>query len=150
MVAGTVGSSLSIGALALIGLLELGTALPAAVYVLGIANGAFAVAALGAMMELSAAGGPGREGLRMGVWGASQAVAFALGGLAAGGAVDFTRHVWHRSNSAYAVVFSAAALLFLLAAHYARRLRLGAEPATGLRPVRAARYAGLPAPELTP
>jgi len=150
MVAGTVGSSLSIGALALIGLRELGTALPAAVYVLGIANGAFAVAALGAMMELSAAGGPGREGLRMGVWGASQAVAFALGGLAAGGAVDFTRHLWHRSNIAYAVAFSAAALLFLLAAHYARRLRLGADPATGLRPVRGALYAGLGAPELTP
>jgi BCD family chlorophyll transporter-like MFS transporter len=150
MIAGTLGSAFGIGLLALIGLLERASALPVAVYVLGVANGTFAVAALGAMMELAAAGGPGREGLRMGVWGASQAIAFAFGGLAAGAAVDLARHRWQRIDIAYAIVFSAGALLFLLAAHYARGLRLPAHPAAGPRRLRGALHAGLGAPELAP
>ncbi len=62
----------------------IGPAFPlrAAVFVLGVANGAFAVAAIGAMMGLVHVGRQGREGVRMGLWGAAQAVAFALGGLA--------------------------------------------------------------------
>jgi BCD family chlorophyll transporter-like MFS transporter len=129
MIAGTVGSAAAIGALALIGLLQAAAALPPVVYLLGVANGTFAVAALGAMMELSSAGGPGREGLRMGVWGAAQAVAFAIGGLTAGAALDVARYLWHRSGIAYAIVFAAGALLFLLAAASARRLQQSTRPA---------------------
>jgi BCD family chlorophyll transporter-like MFS transporter len=150
MIAGTIGSAVAIGALALIGLLELAPALPVAVYLLGVANGTFAVAALGAMMELSAAGGPGREGLRMGVWGAAQAVAFALGGITSGGAVQLARDLWHRAGFAYAIVFGAAALLFLLAAAYASRLHLPGRAAAGPTRVRSALRASLATPEPAP
>jgi BCD family chlorophyll transporter-like MFS transporter len=150
MIAGTIGSAAVIGALALIGLLELAPALPAAVYLLGVANGTFAVAALGAMMELSAAGGPGREGLRMGVWGAAQAVAFALGGLTSGGAVELARDLWHRAGIAYAIVFGAGALLFLLAAVYASRLNLPGRAAAVTARVRSGAHVGLATPEPVP
>jgi BCD family chlorophyll transporter-like MFS transporter len=151
MIAGTIGSAVVIGALALIGLFELAPALPVAVCLLGVANGTFAVAALGAMMELSAAGGRGREGLRMGVWGAAQAVAFALGGLTSGGAVQLARDLWHRAGLAYAIVFGAAALLFLLAALYAGRLHLPGRTATGpTTRARSTMRAGLATPEPVP
>jgi BCD family chlorophyll transporter-like MFS transporter len=135
MIGGTVGSAAAIFVLALISGLGLGAALAPCVAMLGIANGVFAVAALGAMMELSAAGGPGREGIRMGLWGASQAVAFALGDIGAGVAVDLTRHLWRRPGVAYAIVFCAGAALFLLAAGYARRLRLATVPARISNPI---------------
>ena len=150
MIAGTIGSAVAIGGLALIGLFELAAALPTAVFLLGFANGTFAVAALGAMMELSAAGGRGREGLRMGVWGAAQAVAFALGGLTSGGAVQLARELWHRAGFAYAIVFGAAAVLFLLAAVYASRLHLPGRAAAGTVRVRSGAHAGLATPEPAP
>ncbi|GIS01802.1 MAG: hypothetical protein CM15mP103_03530 [Gammaproteobacteria bacterium] len=53
--------------------------LEANVFLLGTANGGFAVAAIGAMMVLASAGQQKREGIRMGLWGAAQAIAFALG-----------------------------------------------------------------------
>jgi BCD family chlorophyll transporter-like MFS transporter len=53
----------------------------ATVFVLGVANGAFSIAAIGSMMRLATEGAPGREGVRMGLWGAAQAIAFGLGGL---------------------------------------------------------------------
>ena len=43
---------------------------------LGVTNGAYAVAAIGSMMALVGAGGEKREGVRMGLWGAAQAFAF--------------------------------------------------------------------------
>jgi BCD family chlorophyll transporter-like MFS transporter len=127
MTGGTLGSAAAIAVLAVVSFLGLVTALAPVVFVLGVANGTFAVAALGAMMELSAAGGPGREGLRMGLWGASQALAFAIGGLGAGAALDASRYLWHRPGIAYAGVFSAAAALFLLAAAYASALQRRAQ-----------------------
>ena len=51
------------------------------VFALGVANGAFAVAAIGSMMGLAGEGREAREGVRMGLWGAAQAIAFGLGGL---------------------------------------------------------------------
>ena len=44
---------------------------------LGFSNGVFAVAAIGSMMGLASSGARGREGARMGLWGAAQAIAFA-------------------------------------------------------------------------
>jgi hypothetical protein len=58
--------------------------LRANVFLMGVANGAFSIAAIGSMMALASAGGPGREGVRMGLWGASQAIGFALGGVHGG------------------------------------------------------------------
>ena len=49
------------------------------VIALGVANGVFAVAAIGSMMALAGQGEPGSAGVRMGLWGAAQALGFALG-----------------------------------------------------------------------
>ena len=65
--------------------------LSANVFLLGAANGAFAVAAIASMMTLASQGNDGREGLRMGLWGAAQAIAFAAGGFLGTVAVDLCR-----------------------------------------------------------
>ena len=88
-----------------------------AVFVLGAANGAFAVSAIGAMMGL--AGGGSREGVRMGLWGAAQALAFGAGGLFGTGASDLARLLFGAPAIAYAAVFSVEAALFALAARQA-------------------------------
>ena len=49
-----------------------------------VSTGAFAVSAIGSMMDLAAAYGDHREGVRMGLWGSAQAVAFAIGGVVDG------------------------------------------------------------------
>ena len=52
---------------------------------------AIAVAAIGSMMGLAGAGAVSREGTRMGLWGAAQAIAYGLGGVSATALVDFGR-----------------------------------------------------------
>jgi MFS transporter, BCD family, chlorophyll transporter len=93
--------------------------LTANVFALGFANGVFAVAAIGSMMALAgAANRPGerpREGMRMGLWGAAQAIAFGLGGFAGTIVVDIARAVLP-VEEAYALVFMIEAGLFLIAA----------------------------------
>ena len=122
MIGGTSGSALAVAVLALIAARGLLVMLAPAAFVLGLANGAFAVAAIGVMMELSSSGGQGREGLRMGVWGAAQALAFAAGGLSAGGSVDLSRWLLGSAGSAYVVVFCLDAMLFVAAVWWALRL----------------------------
>ncbi len=90
--------------------------LKANVFALGAANGAFAVAAIGSMMELAAAGREKTEGVRMGVWGAAQAIGFGLGGFLGTLAVDVAREVLASSGPAYATVFYLEALLFIVSA----------------------------------
>jgi len=124
MIAGTAGSALAVGALAVIAGSGRPAGLTAVAFALGVANGTFAVAALGVMMDLSAAGGRGREGLHMGLWGATQALAFAAGGVGAGGAVDVSRRLLGAPSAAYSLVLCLDAVLFLLACSWA--LRLGA------------------------
>ena len=63
------------------------------IFLLGMANGAFAVAAIGAMMSLAREGGDGREGVRMGLFGAAQAIAFGLGSFAGTAMVDVMRRL---------------------------------------------------------
>jgi BCD family chlorophyll transporter-like MFS transporter len=58
----------------------------------------------------------------MGVWGAAQALAFAAGGLSAGGSVDLSRWLLGSTGSAYVVVFSLDATLFVAAVWWALRL----------------------------
>jgi MFS transporter, BCD family, chlorophyll transporter len=87
---------------------------------LGVANGAFAVAAIGSMMELSHRGEPNSAGVRMGLWGAAQAIAFALGGVLATSVVDAMRLIYGSPTIAFAVVFAVEALLFFLAARFAK------------------------------
>ena len=90
------------------------------VFALGFANGAFAVAAIAAMMTLASAGESGREGLRMGLWGASQAIAFALGAFLGTVAVDVCRIWIDVPAHAYGLVFTSEALMFLAAAWLGR------------------------------
>jgi BCD family chlorophyll transporter-like MFS transporter len=92
------------------------------VFALGVANGSFAVAAIGSMMQMVSQGAGKREGVRMGVWGAAQAVAFGLGGLFATATSDIARALLPSPASAYAVVFITEAALFLAAASLAARV----------------------------
>ncbi len=98
-----------------------GWPLAANVALLGLSNGVFAVAAIGSMMALAGGGEGGREGIRMGVWGAAQAIAFGLGGLVGAVGVDAGRALTGSVPAAFTAVFGAEALLFLVAASLALR-----------------------------
>ena len=86
------------------------------VFMLGVTNGAYAVAAIGSMMALVGAGSEKREGVRMGLWGAAQAFAFGIGGFVGTLASDVARFFLTSPASSYAVVFAAEAGLFVVAA----------------------------------
>lgn len=97
---------------------SVGTAWPlkANVFGLGVANGVFAVAAVGAMLGLASDGKNSGEGARMGVWGASQAIAFGTGGLLGAVIVDQLRSIFGQDNLAFQWVFAVEAVMFVLAA----------------------------------
>ena len=80
-VAGCIGSAMALLGLAMAARFAPHWPVAANIALLGFCNGVFAVSAIAAMMALAGAGGPAREGVRMGVWGAAQAIAFGLGGL---------------------------------------------------------------------
>jgi MFS transporter, BCD family, chlorophyll transporter len=113
---GCIGSAIALGGLSLSALLAPLWPLKANIFVLGVANGAFAVAAIGAMMMLASGGDGASEGIRMGVWGAAQAVSFGLGGFLGTVAIDVTRALTGDTPLSFAVVFGLEAGLFLLAA----------------------------------
>jgi MFS transporter, BCD family, chlorophyll transporter len=60
--------------------------------------------------------------VRMGLWGAAQAVAFAVGGVVATGAVDLARYLLGAPTAAYCAVFAGEAVLFLYASGLAARV----------------------------
>ena len=131
----TVGGCIA-SALALAGLVAagfVGDAWPfrATVFVLGASNGAFSIAAISSMMRLAGNGQPGQEGVRMGLWGASQAIAFGFGGLAGALASDLARWLIGSQGAAYAAVFACEALLFLWSAVMAARF--GARRSAGVK-----------------
>jgi BCD family chlorophyll transporter-like MFS transporter len=107
--------------------------LKANVVILGVANGAFSIAAIATMMRLAGEGGAGREGTRMGLWGAAQAAAFGLGGLLGTAASDLAHAVLGEQRTAYAAVFALQALMFAVSAAVATRLRAGAAQRQSLR-----------------
>ena len=92
------------------------------VVMLGIANGAVSISAITTMMRLAGEGGPGREGTRMGLWGAAQALAFCLGGLLGTGASDLARVLLNGPANAYASVFALQSALFAVSTIVALRL----------------------------
>ncbi|MDX2238966.1 MAG: BCD family MFS transporter [Hyphomonadaceae bacterium] len=126
-IAGCIGSALALGALALAAAMPHAWPLTPTVFVLGFANGVFAVAAIGSMMGLAGEGQKAREGVRMGVWGAAQAAAFACGGFAGAAGVDALRALTGDTASAFMIVFGVEAALFLCAATMASRIRIGAD-----------------------
>jgi BCD family chlorophyll transporter-like MFS transporter len=86
------------------------------VFGLGFANGVFAVSAIGSMMGLAGGGRSPSAGARMGVWGAAQAGAFAIGGFLGAAGSDALRKVLHDPASAFLGVFAVEALIFLASA----------------------------------
>jgi len=119
MVVGCVMSALAMAALAASGLVGPTWPFRQTVFVLGVANGAFSIAAIASMMQLATDGPARREGVRMGLWGAAQGIAFGLGGVIGTGACDLARWLFASPGAAYASVFAFEALMFLLAARIA-------------------------------
>lgn len=113
---GCVGSALMLLGLSMAATVGDTWPLKANVFALGLANGVFAVAAVGAMLGLASDGKGGSEGARMGVWGASQAIAFGSGGLAGAMIVDLLRSGGGQDSLAFTTVFAAEAAMFVLAA----------------------------------
>ena len=122
-IAGCLASAASLITLA-IGTQALGSDWPLLpnIFALGVSNGVFAVSAIGSMMTLASRGRASREGTRIGLWGASQAIAFAAGGLAGAAALDVTRLLFADPGSAFAVVFAVEGILFVAAAWLASRI----------------------------
>ncbi len=127
-VAGCIASAASLAAIAACGFVQTGAPIRAAVFALGVSNGAFAVAAIGSMMGLAGSGAPGREGARMGLWGAAQGVAFGLGGFAGTVTVDVARRFVADATHAYALAVVGEALLFLGAAYLASHISRARAP----------------------
>lgn len=128
IVLGCAGSAVMLGGLSFAA--TQGTAWPlvANVFGLGIANGVFAVAAVGAMLGLASKGIDSAEGARMGVWGASQAIAFGIGGLTGAVLVDQLRAITGQDAAAFQFVFMAEAVLFIAAAFVATGTTLVRSP----------------------
>lgn len=122
MIGGCIASAALMLSLGIAGFFAATWPLAANVLLLGIANGIFAIAAIGSMMALVHQGAPRRDGVRMGVWGAAQAVAFGLGGIAGTLVVDLVRLTSGSTLYAYALVFVAQAALFAVAAHLATEI----------------------------
>jgi BCD family chlorophyll transporter-like MFS transporter len=122
VVAGCLGSAACLGALTLLGPLGPGAPLVPVVVALGFFNGMFAVAAIGSMMALAGEGRNAREGTRMGLWGAAQAMAAGFGGLLGAASVDALRALMNDDAAAFGTVFLAEAALFMAAAFMATRI----------------------------
>lgn len=121
IVVGCLGSALALAGLALAAVTGDTWPLAANIFALGFCNGLYAVAAIGAMMGLAGAGAKTREGIRMGVWGASQAIAFGMGGLLGALGVDIARRMQGQDGTAFQLIFALEACLFILAAILAVR-----------------------------
>jgi MFS transporter, BCD family, chlorophyll transporter len=124
-VIGCLGSALALAGL--VAAARVGPAWPLKqnVFALGFANGMFAVAAIASMFS-AASGQSSREGIRMGLFGASQAIAFAAGGIVGTVMADIIKSFTHSVALSYGVVFGLEALLFVLSAVLA--LRIGYAP----------------------
>jgi MFS transporter, BCD family, chlorophyll transporter len=128
-VAGCLASAAALASLAAAGHSAPSWPLGATVFLLGLANGAFAVSAIGSMMALAGKGREKREGVRMGLWGAAQAIAFGLGGFLGAASVDLIRAITGDALTAYSSVFAVEAALFVAAAWFALGIRrIGAAP----------------------
>ena len=120
VIAGCLGSAAALAVISLIGQMGLPLLVPAVVG-LGLFNGMFAVAAIGSMMQLAGEGRERREGTRMGLWGAAQAIAAGFGGLMGAASVDVLRTLTDTAT-AFGTVFLIEAVLFVAAALMAARI----------------------------
>ena len=113
VVLGCAGSAIALLTIAMMGQTGVPLLVPATVG-LGFFNGVFAVAAIGSMMQLAGEGKERREGTRMGLWGAAQAIAAGFGGLMGAAGVDLARS-YLPDATAFGTVFIFEAFLFLVA-----------------------------------
>ena len=118
-VGGCIASSLALFGLVVAGLIGGDYPIRLNVFLLGAFNGAFSIAAIASMMRLAGEGRGHREGTRVGLWGAAQAIAFGIGGLIGAAASDLTRRVIDDPGLAYGAVFFAEACLFVVSARLA-------------------------------
>lgn len=116
VISGCIGSAAALALITALGQVGPVAPLVPAVVFLGFANGAFAVAAIGAMMQLAGEGRDAREGTRMGLWGAAQAIAAGFGGLVGAASADLLRVITPTDADAFGSVFLFEAALFLVAA----------------------------------
>ncbi len=129
-VSGCIASGLALAGLVAAGLVGPGWPLDLNVMLLGAANGAFSIAAIASMMRLAGEGEGHREGTRMGLWGAAQALAFGSGGLLGTALSDLARLVLQHPAQAYALVFAVEALLFVVSARLAGQIEEPSLPAS--------------------
>lgn len=113
--AGCVASAVGLVLLAATAFMGSATELRMAVFGLGLANGVYAVGAIGAMMGFMNRGRVGKAGLRMGFWGAAQAMAYGLGGFLGAASSDVARWITASPASGYSAVFVMEAVLFVVA-----------------------------------
>jgi BCD family chlorophyll transporter-like MFS transporter len=123
VVYGCIASAIGMGGLCLGGFIGPSWPLNLNVFLLGVANGAFSIAAIGTMMRLAVADGLGKEGVRIGLWGGAQAIAFGLGGLLGAIASDAARLLITDTAHAYSSVFAVEAFLFIVSAKFATRIQ---------------------------
>jgi MFS transporter, BCD family, chlorophyll transporter len=116
IVLGCFGSAVMLAGLSMAASTGIIWPLKANVFGLGVANGVFAVAAVSAMLGLATDGKASGEGARMGVWGASQAIAFGTGGLLGAVIVDQLRSIMGADAIAFQWVFALEAMMFVVAA----------------------------------
>jgi BCD family chlorophyll transporter-like MFS transporter len=121
-VGGCLASGLAMAGLAMAGLTGTDWPLKTNVFLLGVANGAFSIGAIGSMMRMAGEGGGQRDGVRMGLWGAAQALAFGIGGLLGTAASDIAHWLMAAEGSAYASVFALEGLMFLASAALAWKI----------------------------
>ncbi|MEL6841496.1 MAG: PucC family protein, partial [Pseudomonadota bacterium] len=121
VMAGCMGSAAALAIITFLGPLGPTAPIVHAVMLLGFFNGMFAVAAIGSMMALAADGKERREGTRMGLWGAAQAIAAGFGGLVGAGMVDILRTSM-TDTQAFGSVFIAEAALFIAATAMAAKI----------------------------
>jgi BCD family chlorophyll transporter-like MFS transporter len=121
-VSGCIASAFALLSLVAAGMIGGNYPLKLTVFSLGLFNGAFSIAAIASMMKLAGEGRGGREGTRVGLWGAAQAIAFGAGGLLGASASDLARALIDHPGFAYGAVFFTEALLFLIAAKLAMRI----------------------------
>ncbi|WP_035293415.1 BCD family MFS transporter [Brevundimonas bacteroides] len=140
-IAGCVGSAAMLGLLTAAAAIGPSWPILPTVFGLGFFNGMFAVAAIGSMMGLAGEGEGPREGIRMGVWGAAQALGFAAGGFLGAVGVDIGKGLMGADAPAFGLVFTLEAGLFLASAIIASRIGAPASsvasPVTGARHVQA-------------
>ena len=133
VIAGCLGSAGALGVIALLGPMGPGAPLMPATVALGFFNGMFAVAAIGSMMALAGEGREQREGTRMGLWGAAQAIAAGFGGLTGAAMVDLLRHSLSDAQ-AFGSVFIFEAGLFIAATWMATKIMERPMPAASMVP----------------